>query len=185
MFEHIDLSEYILFVETMESMVPNTASSACTIEQPQAKRVCKPQTKSVCKENNVNTTTNDFRYERGALEAALFSARATKDIEMRKHFGLFEERPITPKKLVEAIQTGKFTYVDEKTADDEGTWDSWMNPARGIKFGDPDRKEDKRGFKKATEAATKVFNAVLTDIAVLDPEKGLKAVREFESKTFH
>lgn len=138
------------------------------------------------KEKEANMDTNKvptFERERIALRDAMWSAVNAKDAAINKHFGIVDERPTTPKGIVEAIKAGKWTYVDEETCDDIGEWDGWMNPLRGLRF--TEVKEDKAGAKKAHEAMRVARDALATDIAVLDPKEGLVALRKFEEKKFH
>src|SRR5258706_11716386 len=89
------------------------------------------------KEKEVNmdkSTVPCFTRERDALRSAMWSASHTKDQALQKHFGIVDDRPTTPKGVVEAITAGKLTYVDEETCDDIGEWDGWMNPLRGLRF---------------------------------------------------
>ncbi len=136
------------------------------------------------KETNMDKSTVPcFIRERDALRSAMWSAVAAKDSAINKHFGIVDDRPVTPKGVVEAIKSGKFTFVDEKTCDDIGEWDSWMNPLRGLRF--TEVKEDKAGAKKAHEAMRAARDALDTEISVLDPKEGLAALRKFEEKKFH
>ncbi|SRR5260221_9121337 len=134
------------------------------------------------KEVNMDTVPN-FTREREALRHAMWSASNIKDSEINKHFGIVDDRPVTPKGVVDAIQAKNFTYVDEETCDDIGEWDGWMNPLRGLRF--TKVKEDKAGAKKAHEAMRVARDALDTDISVLDPKEGLAALRKFEGHKFH
>ncbi len=138
------------------------------------------------KEKEVNmdkSTVPCFTRERDALRSAMWSASHTKDQALQKHFGIVDDRPTTPKGVVEAITAGKFTYVDEETCDDIGEWDGWMNPLRGLRF--TAVKEDKAGYKKAAEVMRVARDALEIDIAVMEPKEGLAALRKFEGHKFH
>jgi hypothetical protein len=133
------------------------------------------------KEKEMSTGTNDFRSERSALHSALWAAHTAHEKKLIKHFHIEDERPVTPKALVEAIKEGKWTYIDEKTADDEGEWDGWMNPVRGLRFGP---EPDKKGYKKAEEKFRQSFRDTETAISALTPDKGHEALVKFQKEVF-
>src|SRR5260221_13942338 len=128
------------------------------------------------KEVNMDTVPN-FTREREALRHAMWSASNIKDSEINKHFGIVDDRPVTPKGVVDAIQAKNFTYVDEETCDDIGEWDGWMNPLRGLRF--TKVKEDKAGYKKAAEVMRVNRDTLENNIAPIEPKESPPALPQF------
>jgi hypothetical protein len=104
--------------------------------------------------------------------------------KLREHFGLKDDmRPQSPEELVKRIQDGKFVIPDHEQEDFD--FYSPGDLVHFIKWRDPSKKKNKEGFEVAQKALRDAEKKVEDKIAVYDPEKGLKALEEFESKTFH
>lgn len=137
------------------------------------------------REETMNTEVRDQRYH---LNNRLNNLVCTHDRALQKAFHINNTRPATFKEAVEKLRTGKFS-LDEKyisrVFDDYGEdfdaetllilnaidWD--MEPA------------NKEGYKTAHAEMEKASRIVYDDIAILEPEKALASLREFEAKTFH
>lgn len=127
----------------------------------------------------------DFGTERRALVQAVANAQYAKARELEKKFYITDERPLHPKDAVERIKAGKFVYSNAKTAEDEEEWEWGGNPVYGIRFRDPDKQPDKKGYREAERKLIKEAAAVELEIRVLDPKDALEKVRAFERQTFH
>lgn len=121
-----------------------------------------PQTK----ENDMN---DQFYNERRYLNSRLYDALYAKERPLKEAFGLAETIPNTGADMVAAFQAGK--YVINEDGDLE-----WRDPAI---------KKDVPGFQKAWEQVTADKQAAQDIITVSDPTVGLKALQDFQAKTYH
>lgn len=151
------------------------------------------------KENTMQTLNIVARAEQAAsyptdqrqkdhLLGRLHEIKYTKRNALEVEFGLSElPRPKTPAELVAYIKEGKYVFKHE---DDLSECDSgfcgnefYYSPWRYIEFRDPAVKADREGYEKAEKALEKLYDDTKDDIVVLDVEKGLAALRQFESTT--
>lgn len=107
----------------------------------------------------------------------------------RKPFGLKDdEEPKTIKERKERIAAGKYTfkfYVDEDGDYDEEGENYYGVGKVTLRWRDPAVKEDQKGYDAAMEKLEKDLTSYRDTIHIMDAETGLKALQEFESKTYH
>jgi hypothetical protein len=152
---------------------------ACTISPPVALKATSN------KEKNMNVITERAAHadERAHLRHRAWGINFDKARAAERHFGLVDDEfPKTPKEFTERIAAGKFIFRDKDKADKE-VWSGDI--LRTIRFRDPDKKEDRDGFKAEGERREKVYATLTDKIAILEPKDALKAMEEFEGKTFH
>lgn len=114
------------------------------------------------------------------LENRLSGVIMTKEQTLRKDFGLVDdERPQTPKDLIERITSGKFTVPSDKMENAD------YEPIRRFRWRDPSVKEDHAGYKTACGLMQDASTEVLDAIHIQTKEEALKAIKEYETKTFH
>lgn len=103
-----------------------------------------------------------------------------KVVDLQKTFGLRDDNPpSTPREIIDRITKGQYK-VNADSMDRE-VW----NPFGQIRWRDPARQEDYQGFEKARSTANAARVKTLDEIRILPSEKGLEALRAFESATFH
>ena len=152
------------------------------------------------KENTMNTLNivaradNSAQYptdqrQKDHLLNRLYEIKYTKEQALQVEFGLTElPRPKTPAELVAYIKEGKYVFKHEDDLtdnDDFGGNEFYYSPWRYMEFRDPAVKADREGYEKAEKALEKLYQDTRDDIVVLDVEKGLAALRQFESTTVH
>lgn len=145
-----------------------------------------PQKKETTMTTAVTIEANyDLRNQRHALDDALYSTESEKREELRDFFHLNDDKPPrNPVELVERIQAGKFMIPEvEAVKSKEGK--SYYDPYNHIRWRDPAVLEDKAGFEAASAQLSADAEAVRLDLAILDPKDGLKALRDFQAKTYH
>lgn len=133
-------------------------------------------------ENNMYTNTPDAleTQKRNYLSSRLVNLKGKKVDKLRQAYGLDDEdRPLTPKELLERIKSGKFVIRGEH----EDTTDPY-NLLEYFSWREPDRKEDKVGFRTAREPLDKAYDEAKDTVIVLPLEDALAAVKKFEEAEF-
>lgn len=148
----------------------------------------KPTSKSYAKKENtmniaasttIAATPTDQR-QRDYLLGRLESISYDKHSGFYKHFKLDPvEFPKTFKELVEKIKADDF-FMEEKRMDQKMSIYSIMDYVRWTKD-----KPDQAGYDKACEELKKAQQATKDLIIISEPKDGLKALNDFEAKTFH
>lgn len=163
-----------------------------------------PSQMGQCKAQNIPKVTEEVKtmntnlpntelVQREYLRTRLQNSRYAKEVDLRRHFGLEDdEAPQTFKEYIERIKTGKFVEVKRKVLDDEydyededGDYFDTYNPTRHLRWRDPAKKEDKKGFKIALEKTEAAALKVQGKVMVLEMDKALKALEEFEDAKIH
>ena len=122
--------------------------------------------------------------QRDHLIGRLHEIKCTKNEALRVQFGLAElPRPKSAAELVEYIKAGKyvFTREDDLVNEDFDYNEFYYSPWSYLEFRDPEVKKDREGYEKAKKALEKLYDDTRDEIVVLDVEKGLAAVRQFET----
>jgi len=147
---------------------------------------------SACEEITMNTANatvtvekKTYETERRSLRDAVFTARTTKDSELRKHYNIdcIDSEDLSPKELVDAIKSDKFKYKEDGEYSEKKNW--YCSPLSGICFCDPDKKPNHEDYYKARDKMTEDANKVNLDISVLEPSESLKSYRKFEERKYH
>jgi hypothetical protein len=149
------------------------------------------------KSNTKEEETMDNNYEqRHYLENRLQSAHREHNSGLESHFNIWGGKPKTLNEAVELIKAGKFE-VNQKNLDgynhmaggcfddeekSEASFDNYSF-VEVLKFDVP--QPDKVGYKAAEKLLDKAYTDAKDQIKVLDVEAGLKALKDFESATFH
>src|SRR5882672_2199873 len=129
---------------------------------------------SACEEITMNTANatvtvekKTYETERRSLRDAVFTARTTKDSELRKHYNIdcIDSEDLSPKELVDAIKSDKFKYKED------GEYS--------------EKKPNHEDYYKARDKMTEDANKVNLDISVLEPSESLKSYRKFEERKYH
>jgi hypothetical protein len=111
-----------------------------------------------------------------------------KTHELEQHFGMVDDpSPRTFKELMERIEK-KHYVIDEKTEEDkELNPFSWGCPLDSIRFRDPKKVEDRKGYTEAVKAMHEGMRATEDEIVAYqnDGEKVLAALAKFEANTYH
>jgi hypothetical protein len=115
--------------------------------------------------------------QRQYLSDRLFDVTQDKVIELRKKFGLYDERPETPEDIVERIKSDKFVIPERDN--NVCFYNAWEQ----IQWRDPAIKRDAEGYRKALEALDKSKTPVRDAIRLKSIEEGLKAIQDFEAAT--
>ena len=131
---------------------------------------------------------DDDGCEMNAVEATLeyLNNRAhnvkTKKFQEEVNFFLPETpAPKNVKELRDAVANGWITVSDEYDGDKSLSY-GWMNY---ILYRDPSKPHDKKGYDAAIVSIKTDFTKAQDAIMVLPAADGLKALNEFESKTYH
>lgn len=112
------------------------------------------------------------------LVGRLLSARDVKASAAYKTFGLeTDDRPITPKELVDRITSGKFVINTDKS--DYRT----HYPMDFIEWRDPAIKKDRPGYEAWEKLLGTAYYAAKDQIMIGTPADGLKALQTFEVQT--
>lgn len=125
---------------------------------------------------------NNLSPEKEYLTHRTKKVRGEKSFELPKLYGVRDDdAPSTPEEFVKRIQTGMFILRDNKDCEfydsyDFGSHVSWRDPAK---------KADKEGLEKAEKLLRADYEDTMDQIMVKDAETGLKALQDFESKTYH
>ena len=115
------------------------------------------------------------------LETRLYMLAEDKSMSFQRQYGLRDDTtPVTPKELVERIQSGMFVIPEEKS---EHTH-YYGNAVNHIRWRDPAKVEDQAGYEKASKALNAERTKVQDAIQILEPAAGLAAVQAFENWTY-
>lgn len=118
---------------------------------------------------------SDESQKRAYLEIRVRDIEDTLLHDARKTYGLVDDgSPTTPTELVKRIQDGKFVIPKEYA--DKPLYD----PARYIKWRDPDLKEDMEGFQGFQDRLHKEVTKTRDVVKIADPADGLKAIQSLE-----
>lgn len=129
--------------------------------------------------------------QRQHLRDRLSDTFRDKKTALRRHFHLEDDAPPkTPQQIVDRIKAGQYVSLKDREWEDRMSSSGvlrWCDPSpyAGIRWRDPKVVEDVEGFRAAEEVLDAARITVKDSIVVLSLEEGLKALREFEEKTFH
>lgn len=116
------------------------------------------------------------------LRNRLRTMKFDKFAELEKKFNIATpDSPKSAKEAIELIKAGKFTIKTNQDGE-ENDYESWY---RRLVWRAPDQKPDQDGFKAAAKKLDKAYQDGKDTIIISDLAKGLKALHEFESATFH
>jgi len=119
--------------------------------------------------------------QRDHLISRLHSIKNDKAQELRNTFGIGEmPAPRTPSEMVERIKEGKFKVEHTDELNDSYN-EFYYSPWHFIKWIDPSVKEDRPAYDAAEKKLDKLYDDTRDEIIVADVEKGLAALRQFES----
>jgi hypothetical protein len=118
--------------------------------------------------------------QRDYLIERLYNIKCAKASEFYTFFKLDPvEGPKTFREFVEKIKSDDFT-MDEKRLDQKMSTYSMLDYVRWTK-----EKPDQAGYDKALAELNKAVQATKDLIVISEPKDGLKALNDFEAKTFH
>jgi hypothetical protein len=118
--------------------------------------------------------------KRNYLSSRLSELRETNVDKLRQAYGMDDDdRPMTPKEFIQRIKDGK--YVIEK--DQEDTEDPYSVMSY-IRWRDPAKVEDSKGYKIARDILYKTYNETKDAVIILPLEDALAAVKKFEETKF-
>lgn len=131
------------------------------------------------------TMYSEIESQRNYLETRLRNIKHDHDAKLRKDFNIEPQFPSTLKEALERLNSGVVKYptkerLEEQGYDFEGGYYGFVFDM--VDWGYP--KADNEGYGKATKEMENAFTATRDTIRVLPLEEGLKALREFENKTF-
>lgn len=105
---------------------------------------------------------------------------STQSEGLSKQFGLSNDTsPSTFDELIDRIKTGKFVIPEHVKNVRMGVY----SLVDYIEWRDPSVKKDQKGFDAAYEKLGELYRTTKQDIMIEPAEKGLKALRKFESAT--
>ena len=110
-----------------------------------------------------------------------------KTNELEQHFGLVDDpAPKSFKELMERIEKKHFVINEEREASNEAGF-GWGCPLDAIRFRDPEKVEDRKGYLEAVKAMHEGMRATEDEIVAYqnDGEKVLAALAKFEANTYH
>ena len=138
------------------------------------------QSKDVAMYNNPCHRTEQER-ARDYLEIRAADVRSAHKSTLARHFGIEDDAPPkTIKELKERLAEGKFRTHENYKDDTNIRYESLDHLIRWRT-----RDADKDGFRTAKESLAKTYTELQDIIVVKTPDEGLKALQEFEKKTFH
>lgn len=135
-----------------------------------------PKIDSPVKEDTMDNYTTD-KAQRDFLVRELDRAYSDHLRDLRKHFHIEDDHVDDIDDVIERIKAGKYKLVDKKA---RKTWEPMWDH---ISF--REHEADTEGYDKALEGLHAEHNTVRQDIAILEPVKALKSVRDFAKATFH
>lgn len=116
------------------------------------------------------------------LVGQLSEAKHRKNTELQRHHGLLDdERPRSPKELVERIEKGLYVIPEQFAGDDVYGY----NITDYFEWRNPKVKKDKEGYAKSKKEMEADFRETNRIIILKDEEKGLAALEKFEKAKFH
>lgn len=122
----------------------------------------------------INTTDSVEAQKVRYLKQRAYDVYYTKQTTLRREYGIEDDaRPATVEDLVERIKAGTYTIKDN-AGDYYGVLDM-------IKWRDPSKKTDVKGFKTAHDKLDKELKAVLDSAAIGSPADGLAAIQKWEA----
>lgn len=152
----------------------NSACESCPSKPPKGKKGKKKMSRDFDFDYDMGETvptSMDAKRQTFLLDS-LYQTAEEKDLDLRKQFGLKDDdAPTNPKELVERIKAGKFTLPDETKRRYH------YSALDGIRWRDPDLKEDQAGYEAAWNAFRKAKETAHEDIMIKDGEAGLAALR--------
>jgi hypothetical protein len=129
------------------------------------------------------TGTQTIDTERKYLSNRLNTIRNEKVSEAHKHFNMgYYPTPKNGKELKEWLANGRVKVIDN--LDDDRSF-AYNSPYHYLEFFDPDKKRDEKGYRKTCDTIDADATPVKDAIAIFEPTEALKAVQEFEKKTYH
>jgi hypothetical protein len=142
--------------------------------QKKAKKMCYE-----CDDDFCSHPQSDESKQRSYLSRRLNDLEHSKQQEAMKTFGLVDDdAPVNVKELIERILAKQYV-LDEKKVTNRG----YYNLQRGLRWRNPDLKEDQAGYDAFWSEFTKKQTATQDAISILPPADGLKALQEFEAWT--
>jgi hypothetical protein len=136
-------------------------------------------------ENNMytQTGTQTIDTERRYLSNRLNTIRDEKVSAAYNHFNVgYYPTPKNGKELKEWLANGRVKVADRLEDDHSFAYNS---PYHYLEFFDPDKKRDEEGYHKTCDTIYADVTPVKDAIAIFEPTEALKAVQEFEKKTYH
>ena len=113
------------------------------------------------------------------LTQRVYDVYKSKKETLRHAFGLIDDdAPYKASDMVARIKEGRYIIEDEQDAM------NWMSPLTFIRWRSPDLKQDVDGYEKAKALLKTARQAALDIISTLTPADGLKALQDFEAKSF-
>lgn len=135
-----------------------------------------PNIDSPTKEDTMDNYTTE-KTQRDFLLRELEKASYAHEAKIDEHFHITDDRVTDIDDALERIKAGKIKVTPKS---ERKAWDSmWEH----IRF--REHEADQAGHDKAHEAMSAARNTVRQDIAILEPVKGLKSVRDFAKESFH
>lgn len=138
---------------------------------------------------NADATDKNVTAAKDFLQRRLSSEKYKKLEEINKVFHLTDDpAPKSAKETLDRIQKGLYVLPPkylENSEDDEDDF-CCFSPTEvmyQIRWRDPAVKEDKEGAKAATKALEAAYQKAYDTATVLDAEKGLAALTEFQAYT--
>ena len=110
-----------------------------------------------------------------------------KTDELEQHFGIVDDpSPKSFKELMERIEKKHFVINEEREAANEAGF-GCSCPLDAIRFRDPKKVEDRKGYTEAVKAMHEGMRATEDEIVAYqnDGEKVLAALAKFEANTYH
>lgn len=143
-------------------------------------------TVSVTQNGKEETMYTENQQKTNYLDQRLTALFWAKNNELHKAFHLTSEEPATYEEALQRIKEGKFKFPTKKELedreDDGSGYDSYSF-GRLIQWRTEDKDWD--GYNAAYTAMQKAQTEAKDAIMIGTPDEGLKAVKEFEAKTFH
>jgi hypothetical protein len=122
--------------------------------------------------------TDHKNNERYYLQTRADNIHFYKVRELQRKYGLVDDQaPKSPSEAIQRLKDGKYTLP---TDEEYQKHYAYANPIGLLRWRDPDLKEDKDGFNKATEALGVTMKPLFDAINILDPKDALVVLQEFE-----
>lgn len=143
-----------------------------------AKAACNPIYEAAMKEEEGKTTMN-YNTERDYLDSRVVYVYNDHETNLVKHFKISAVGPETVEEAVERIKAGNYQLTEKKN---RSIWTGW---SCDIIWRAPGEEPDTAGYKVAREKLDAAYHTVRDVVMTQDSGKGLAALNEFKSATFH
>jgi hypothetical protein len=128
------------------------------------------------------TETNERNEQREYLKYRINDIRADKKEEAKKTFGLADDAwPRSPKELIERIQNGKVTVSKRWTEEMDDYFYSPRTLIEFLRFRDPEKVEDKDGYKEYEKDLDETYQTLADSIMVNEPKQAMAEVQAWEA----